>query len=352
MLLILFFAMGCSDAALDPDVNADDETDGKEEITINDLEPIEMTFAHADIADPDQYVHACAVAFKEYVEKESNGKITVNISSGGELGNTAALQEMTMSGEIEASTSHTEGTMAIVYPNIQALSIPYLFDTVEQAFEVFEGEYGERMFEDMRAKTGLRVIGFFDNGGMRHYLNNVRPIKTPADMEGLRIRTMDNPAHMEIVRQLGASPIPISWAEVYTALDTGVVDGMEIPLPVIIIGSIQEVIKYCTLDGHVYNQMHVLINDEWFLSLQEPYQEIVLAGGEYSALRAREVVKKTLDESIDFLTPYMEIYQPTPQEIALFREATQEPVVLFVKEQVDDPAWVEEILVLAEETRN
>ena len=80
---------------------------------------VKMTLAHADVADPTTYVQAGALAFKNYVEKESNGKIQVTISPGGALGNTASLQEMTMTGEIEASTSHTEGTIAIVYPNIQ-----------------------------------------------------------------------------------------------------------------------------------------------------------------------------------------------------------------------------------------
>lgn len=123
-----------------------------------------------------------------------------------------------MSGEIEVSTSHTEGTIAIVYPNIQVISIPYLFDSVDQALDVFRGEYGQMLYEDMRKKTGLRVIGVWDNGGSRSFTNNRRPVKTPADMKGLKIRTMDIPAHIELVRSVSAQPTPISWKELYTAL--------------------------------------------------------------------------------------------------------------------------------------
>jgi TRAP-type C4-dicarboxylate transport system substrate-binding protein len=140
---------------------------------------VKMTLAHADVADPTMYVHAGALAFKDYVEKESNGKIQVNISPGAALGNTASLQEMTMTGEIEASTSHTEGTIAIVYPNIQCLSIPYLFQNVDQALEVFRGDFGKKLFEDMRKETGLRVIGIWDNGGFRNFTNNKREVRTP-----------------------------------------------------------------------------------------------------------------------------------------------------------------------------
>ncbi len=77
----------------------------------------------------------------------------------------------------------------------------------------------------MREATNLRAIAIWDNGGFRSFTNNVRPIRTPKDLEGLRIRTMDTPAHMELVKALGGSPTPISWMELYSALETGIVDG-------------------------------------------------------------------------------------------------------------------------------
>ena len=114
----------------------------------------------------------------------------------------------------------------------------------------------------MRKKTGLRVIGTWDNGGFRSFTNSKRAVHNPEDMKGLRIRTMDIPAHMELVRSLGAKPTPISWKELYTALETGVVDGQENAMPTIIIGSLQEVQKYLILDGHVYTQQHFFVNDQ------------------------------------------------------------------------------------------
>lgn len=307
---------------------------------------VKMTLAHADVADPTQYVHAGAVAFKEYVEKASNGKIKVNISPGGALGNTASLQEMTMTGEIEASTSHTEGTLAIIYPNIQCLSIPYLFQNVDQALEVFRGDFGKKLFEDMRKQTGVRVIGIWDNGGFRNFTNNKRQIRSPKDMKGLTIRTMDNPAHMEIVRSLGAKPIPISWAELYTALQTGVVDGEENSIPTFLLGSLQEVQKYMVMDGHVYSQLHLFVNDKWFNSLPKKYQEIILRGGEkagYAGQRATRVYRDIgkgicIDAGVQF-------YDPTPEELAQFKALAQPPVTKFIREKgVKDPKWVDGVL--------
>ena len=312
---------------------------------------VKMTLAHADVADPTQYAHAAALAFKAYVEKESGGKIQVTVSPGGALGNTASLQEMTMSGEIEAATSQTEGTIAIVYPDIQALTIPYLFQSVDQALEVFRGDFGQEMFEDMRKKTGLRVIGLWDNGGFRNFTNNKRPIHSPADMKGLSIRTMDIPAHMEIVRSMGAKPTPISWAEVYTSLQTGVIDGQENAIPTIILGSLQEVQKYLVLDRHVYTQMHLFVNDEWLRSLPEDYQKIIVRGGEKAGYAAERAARVYREIGKGLLAKSMEIYEPTQDEIAQFKAAAQDKVSQFIREKgVSDPKWVDKILEAADQS--
>lgn len=310
---------------------------------------VKMTLAHADVADATQNVHAAAVAFKNYVEKESGGNIQVTVSPGAALGNTASLQEMTMSGEIEASTSQTEGTIAIVYPNIQAMTVPYLFQSVDQALEVFRGDFGQKLYEDMRKTTGLRVIGLWDNGGFRNFTNNKRPVHSPADMKGLSIRTMDIPAHMELVRSLGAKPTPISWAEVYTSLQTGVVDGQENSIPIVILGSLQEVQKYMILDHHVYTQQHIMVNDAWFESLPSDYQQIILRGGEKAGLAGERAARVYRDIGKSIIGKKMEIYTPTQEELAAFKAAAQKPVLKYIREKgVKDPKWVDEILAAAD----
>jgi tripartite ATP-independent transporter DctP family solute receptor len=312
---------------------------------------IKMTLAHADVADATQNVHAAAVAFKNYVEKESQGKIQVSVSPGAALGNTASLQEMTMSGEIEAATSQTEGTIAIVYPNIQAMTVPYLFQSVDQALDVFRGAYGQELFEDMRRQTGLRVIGLWDNGGFRNFTNNKRPVHSPADMAGLSIRTMDIPAHMELVRSLGAKPTPISWAEVYTSLQTGVVDGQENSIPIVILGSLQEVQKYMILDHHVYTQQHLMVNDAWFQTLSPAHQQIILRGGEKAGLAGERAARVYREIGKSIIGEKMEIYTPTQDELAQFKASAQAPVLKFIREKgVSDPKWVDGILTAADES--
>jgi tripartite ATP-independent transporter DctP family solute receptor len=313
------------------------------------LPAVKMTLAHADVPDYTKFPHAAAVTFKEYVEKASEGKITVNISPGGSLGNVVALQEMTMSGEIEASTSHTEGTIAVVYPNIQVISIPYLFDSVDQALEVFRGEYGKEMCEDMRLKTGLRTIGICDNGGFRNFANNVRPIHAPNDMKGIKFRTMDNPAHIKLVEALGGVAIPISWAETYTAVQTRVVDGLEAPVPVILLGSMQDVLKYYTTDGHVYTQMFIFVNDKWFQKLPKAYQDIISFGGQLAAFAGERATRVDRQIGEDILSKSMQIYHPTLAEIKLFRDRCQQPVLQYIRGKVDNQKWVDKLLQAAQE---
>jgi TRAP-type C4-dicarboxylate transport system substrate-binding protein len=198
----------------------------------------------------------------------------------------------------------------------------------------------------MRKETGLRMIGIWDNGGFRNFTNNKREVRNPDDMKGLSIRTMDNPAHMEIVRSLGAKPIPISWAELYTALQTGVVDGEENSIPTFLLGSLQEVQKYMTMDGHVYSQLHMFVNDKWFNGLPKEYQKIILRGGElagYAGERATRVYRD-IGRGI-CIKAGVQFYDPTIDEINQFKSLAQPPVLKFIREKgVKDPKWVDEII--------
>jgi len=314
---------------------------------VEGLPDIEITLAHNDVADPTQLIQAMSLAFKESVETGSSGKISVTISPGGALGNTNELMEQTMTGEIQM-TDVTEGSLAIIFPDIQVISIPYLFNSIEQANEVWRGSFGVEMFEEMRKATGLKVVNTYA-GGFRNFTNSVRPIRTPEDMKGLKIRTMDIPAHMEIVRSLGAVATPIPWGEVYTSLQTGVVDGQENAIPSIIIGSLQEVQSYMVEDGHVYTQEFLIMNDAWFNGLPEIYQFIIMQGAERAGYIGDRAARVAEDKGIEVLSKNMEIYTPTMEEIAMFREATQDKVLEFIKGDIDNPEWIDKILEAAEE---
>ena len=142
----------------------------------------------------EKHTQGACLAFKEYIEAESEGRITVEIAPGGSLGKNIELQEQVQNGVIEAATSIAEGTLASVYPDIQMITVPYLFKTVDSALNILRGDIGDELYEGMREQTGIKVISIWDNGGFRCFTNNVRPIKNPADLKGIKIRTMEIPA--------------------------------------------------------------------------------------------------------------------------------------------------------------
>ncbi|MTI62029.1 MAG: DctP family TRAP transporter solute-binding subunit [Firmicutes bacterium] len=320
---------------------------------LSGLKPIKIMLSHPDVVDSTQHTHGSALVFKKFLEENSQGKITVNIQGGGVLGNTGELQEQVMLGTVpnHVSMGHTEGTISTIFPDIQVISIPYLFDNVDIALEVMEGEFGHRLFELMREKTGIKVIGIYDNS-FRSFMNNEKPIHTPEDMKGMKIRVMPIKAHQEIVKQLGAIPTVVPWTELYTALQTGVVDGCENSPATLVLGSLHEVNKYLTLNKHVYSQVHIITNDDWYQSLPAAYQELIKDAGEVTALELRKRMRIGEEMALNMMQEDLkEIYTPTPEEIAMFRNKVREPVMEIIAEQLDNPQLINEILIEIEKVK-
>ncbi len=296
----------------------------------------------------DQLVHhsyAAMVAFKMSVEKATKGRMKVDLYPYGRLGDVNSNLQQILAGTLQGATP-PDGSLAPFYKNIQVLSIPYLFTSREQAYKIIDGKFGKNLFEDMARKSGLRVLSVFENGGFRSFTNNKRMVKTADDMKGLKIRTMDIPVHMEMVKALGASPTPVAWMELYSALQTGVVDGQENSALTIIAGSLQEVQKYYTLDNHFMGTAYIITSEPWMRSLPRDIQNAMIKAGQEASAAARATVLQNEAAALDFLRKAgMQIYQPTPEEMKTFKRA-QEPCIKWLKENID-PKLVDEVMALA-----
>ena len=141
-----------------------------------------IKYAHFQPAQNDQPKHRAALAFKEYVEKNTNGQIQVQIYPAGQFGKDQETMEGLRLGTLEMAVAH-DGAIAAIYKPVNVLGIPFLFKSHEHAWRVYDSKWGEEFSLDMVKKTGVRVLGFADNG-IRHFTNNVRPIKSPDDMKG------------------------------------------------------------------------------------------------------------------------------------------------------------------------
>lgn len=330
MVLVLFLA-SLSSTALAADYPVTKLIKGEK--------PVTMTIAHAETPDRHNFIHAAAFDFKKYVEEASAGKISVKIAPGGQLGDNAEMLKQIQMGGIEGAMGIAEGHMATYYKPIQVLAIPYLFISEDHAQYTLDigSPFGAKLWDDFEKKTGVKVLTIWDNGGFRCFTNNKRPIKTPADMKGLKIRTMQIPAHLEMMKALGANPTPIAWTELYNALQMNVVDGQENSVPTISLGKINEVQKYLTLDRHVYSNHIFPISAKWFNQQPIVYQAIIQEGALIASETARRMTRIQRSTLLaNFRKGGMEIYDPTPAELALFRNAAQKPVLKFISEQVGE----------------
>ncbi len=186
--------------------------------------------------------------------------------------------------------------------------------------------------------SGLCRVGF------RHFTNSVRPIKTPADLKGLKIRVMETPVYVNMLKAVGANPTPIAWTELYTALQTGVVVGQENPVGSILSAKLYEVQKYMTLDGHVYGVDWFIINEKFYKSLPPDLQYIILDSAQISSTVSRGVMNYLNAAGLDQLAAAgMQIYSPTDAEMEQFRKAMQPPVIDYLKTKVD-PKLIDELL--------
>jgi tripartite ATP-independent transporter DctP family solute receptor len=288
--------------------------------------------------------YAAMMTFKTYVEKATKGRMKVELYPYGRLGDCKSNLEQILAGSLQGATP-PDGNLAAFYKNIQVFSIPYLFSSREQAYSIIDGKFGKKLFENMAKKSGLRVLSVFENGGFRSFTNNKRLVKTADDMKGLKFRVMDIPVHMEMVKALGATPTPIAWMELYSALQTGVVDGQENSALTIIAGSLQEVQKYYTLDNHLMGTAVIVTSERWMRSLPKDIQTAMVKGGIEAQKAARETVLENEKEAYDFLQKSgMTIYTPTVEEMKTFKRA-QEPCIKWLRNNID-PQLVDEVLKL------
>ncbi|GMO47811.1 MAG: hypothetical protein Pg6C_09930 [Treponemataceae bacterium] len=275
-----------------------------------------------DVAKAPLPEHAFGLVFKSVVESNSNGKIAVELFPNNQLGDTKATMEMCNTGSIEMV--NTTGTAASLYPALQVFFLPYVFKSDEIASYIFDNsQFWKDMSADFANKTGMYILGV-GNNGMRHFTNNKRPIHTPADMKGLKFRVMQSPIYVTMVESLGAQATPLASGEIYTACQTGVVDGQENPVWNIAANKWYEVQKYITLDGHVWSENFVMANKKWFDSLPPEYQHIIKIGivhGIQADRAAEDLASRVLDFTA--VSAAMEVYVPTAEELAQFQAATQ-----------------------------
>lgn len=279
------------------------------------------TIKLAYVVPETQSTHIAAKdVFKKYVEEKSNGRIEVELYPNGELGGDRQAIEAVQLGTIQM-TIPAAAVLSGFEPKFQVFDLPYLFKSKEAAYKALDGELGKKL-SDLLIPLGLRNLAYGENG-FRNITNNEGPIYSPADLTGVKIRTMENPVHMATFKALGANPTPISFGELYTALQQGTVDAEENPIPLVYTSKFYEVQKYYTLDGHVYAATVVLINNDYFNSLPEDLQQIIIEGAEKYKDEQRKLSSQQDTEMLQALKDKgMQVNELTPEQKQKFIDAT------------------------------
>ncbi len=315
-------------------------------ITIK-LPSISVQYTEIDGQEIMNFNWAAQLAFKNYVESNSGGRMVVELYANAQLGNGPEILQQCMQGVIEATTTG-EADLSSYYPELQVFSVPFTFNNRMEFYDLQDSDYMAAIYDDIAAKTRIRIISSFDNGGFRNISNNVREIKSAADLEGLKIRCMEIPAHLRMFETLGALPTPMPFSELYMALQTGTVDGQENSAMVMMDGSIYEVQKHYTLDGHLISPAYIAVNEDWLLGLDADLQRVVLDAGRVAQMAARGAINSSESIALDRMRSFgTQIYSPTAEEKASFA-ISREPVIEWLKEQIS-PEKVDEFLAVTSE---
>ncbi len=223
------------------------------------------------------------------VAEKTDGRVEIDVFPNSQLGSEKEMLEQVQMGTMESSAIMI-GTMQALDKRMAIEDLPYMWKDIEHARNAYKGEFGDHLAAIMH-EQGMKKIGYLE-WGFRHVTNNIKPIVTPEDMKGLKIRVAESKLRIDAFEQVGALPTVMAFSEVYGALQQGALDAQENPLANIEAPKFDEVQKYLSLTGHFYNTiMMVVANDVWDKISAED-QEIILA----EADRISEKVKTLNDE--------------------------------------------------------
>ncbi len=226
-----------------------------------------------------------ARTFKQAVERQSGGRIEVQLFPNRQLGDEKPMLEGLRFGTLEAAVI-TNAVVAQIEPAFQINDLPFLYSSEAQAHKVLDGKVGQILAKKLESK-GVVALGFME-GGFRHMINNVRPVNRPEDVKGVKYRVMQNPVYIDMFSSLGGSAVPMAWGETFTAVQQGTIDGLEIPIAVIDSNKFNEITKYLSLTNHTYSMIALLISKKTMDKMPADLQKIVREAGK-TALGAQRI---------------------------------------------------------------
>ncbi|MDB5363684.1 MAG: C4-dicarboxylate transporter substrate-binding protein [Rhodospirillales bacterium] len=277
-------------------------------------------FGHVQSTSGDQ--HLFAVRFGELLDKYSNGDVVLDVYPSGQLGSEADLFQQVRGGATEFSISGTAGLAPLGVKEALLFDLPYFVTTREQGWSLLNGEFGDWFRETIRTRTGVHSLGFLDNGFI-NIVNRARPINTPDDAKGLKLRVQPAPGYIAVYEALGIKATPMAYTEVYQGIQQGVIDGLVTTPRQVLADKFIDVAKHYSFTRASYNVIVVLTNEALMKGLPPEIQAAVTRAFaeaiEYQSALARKMDEDAIVEMKKIgmqvtepdLTPFISLVKPS-----------------------------------------
>jgi tripartite ATP-independent transporter DctP family solute receptor len=310
--------------------------------TVYARETIKIRYAH--VAPPVHAQHIAATFFKKYVEAHSDGRIEVSVYPSGQLGGERVLAESIQAGTLDMS-GLTSAVLTNFVPEAALLNLPFFFPDKLSYQRLCDSDVGVKI-RNAFEKKGFKLLGFKANG-YRDFGNNVRPIHTPDDLKTLKIRSIESPLFIDAYKALGNKPVPLPFPEVFSALQQGVVDGIDLHISGIWMAKIP--VKYVTVSGWIYSAVLSVINKKRFDSLPPDLQRVVMDGSfEETAVHMGTLAEQEYDAVTGLKKKGVKINVLTPEEKKVFVQKMK-PVYAAWREKIGPDLYDEAVKVIQAE---
>ncbi|WP_100638383.1 TRAP transporter substrate-binding protein [Marinobacter salexigens] len=250
----------------------------------SDMDPVTLRLAH--VVNEQDGFHIAAVKFQDLVSERTEGAVSIELYPNASLGDERTLLEGMQIGTVDMGVI-TNGPVANFVEEMAVFELPFLFPSPQAAYDVLDGPIGQELLDKL---SGVNLKGLaYAERGFRNLTNSERPVNTPEDMDGLRIRVMENPVYVDTFRALGANAIPMAWTEALTAMQQGTIDGQENPVNVVHSFKLNETQNYMTLSRHTYAPAIFVMGMPAWTKLPEAAQDVLAQAAQEAAEHEREV---------------------------------------------------------------
>lgn len=266
--------------------------------------------------------HLAAKKFNELLNEKTKGEIKLKLFPDSTLGNAQTMISGVRGGTIDLEMSGSPNFTGLE-PKLNVIDIPFIFKDRTHVYKVLDGEIGQGLLKDLEAQ-GLKGLAFWDVG-FRAFSNSKHPVTKPEDIKGLKVRTNQNPMYIEAFKLLGANPVPMPLAELYTALETRAVDAQEHPIGIFWSSKLYEVQKYLSLTNHGYTPLIVVMNKAKFDALSPELQNAMVEAAKEAGQYQRDLNVKNEKEIITNLQK---------QGVEVIEKVDTQPFQAVIAEQV------------------